>query len=123
MKIIDMVKEEKAIDYLNAQAITEKSKQMNMNVINKCDKAEFIEIITEVLQNNFYYISQKFYIYRFLDMYYNNVSQFILNKFNNMAKDIILEPKYEQNFEIVYKEKINNLRERIVEFCEVEGWA
>lgn len=123
MKILDMVKEEKAIDYLNAQAITEKSKQMNMNVINKCDKAEFIEIITEVLQNNFYYISQKFYIYRFLDMYYNNVSQFILNKFNNMAKDIILEPKYEQNFEIVYKEKINNLRERIVEFCEVEGWA
>ena len=118
-----MVKEEKAIDYLNAQAITEKSKQMNMNVINKCDKAEFIEIITEVLQNNFYYISQKFYIYRFLDMYYNNVSQFILNKFNNMAKDIILEPKYEQNFEIVYKEKINNLRERIVEFCEAEGWA
>ena len=56
-------------------------------------------------------------------MYYNNYSQFVLNKFNNMANNIILESKYYHNFEIVYEEKINNLKERIVEFCEVEGWA
>ena len=122
-KIIDTVKDEKAIDYLNAQAITEISKQMNMNIINKCNKDEFIEIIEEVLQDNFYYTAQKYYIYHFLDIYYNNYSQFILNKFNNMAKNIITESKYVHYFEKIYQEKINNLKERIVEFCEIEGWA
>ena len=122
-KIIDTVKDEKAIDYLNAQAITEISKQMNMNIINKCNKDEFIKIIEEVLQNNFYYTAQKYYIYHFLDIYYNNYSQFILNKFNNMAENIIKESKYVHYFEKIYQEKINNLKERIVVFCEIEGWA
>ena len=121
-KIIDTVKEEKAIDYLNAQAIIEKSNQMNINIINKCNKAEFIEIITEVLQNNFYYFAQKYYIYQFLNEY-NDYSQIVENQFNNMAKNIILEPKYEHCFESVYREKINNLKERISEFCEHEGWS
>ena len=121
-KIIDTVKEEKAIDYLNAQAIIEKSNQMNINYINKCNKAEFIEIITDVLQNNFYYTAQKYYIYKFLNMYYD-FSQIVENQFNNMAKNIIPENKYNHIYELIYKEKIENLKERIDEFCEREGWA
>ena len=121
-KIIDTVKEEKAIDYLNAQAIIEKSNQMNINYINKCNKAEFIEIITDVLQNNFSYFSQKYYVYQFLNEY-NDYSQIVENQFNNMSKNIILEPKYEHFFESIYQEKINNLKERISEFCEHEGWT
>ena len=121
-KIIDKVKNEKAIDYLNVQAINEKSRHMNVDVINKCNKAEFIEIITDVLQNNFYYTAQKYYIYKFLNMYYD-YSQIVENQFNNMAKNIIPENKYNHIYELIYKEKIENLKERIDEFCEREGWA
>lgn len=95
---------------------------MNINYINKCNKAEFIEIITEVLQNNFYLFAQKYYIYQFLNEY-NDYSQIVKNQFNNMSKNIILETKYDHYFEIIYQEKINNLKERISEFCENEGWS
>ena len=121
-KIIDEVKDERAIDFLNAQAITEKSNQMNIDIINKCNKAEFIEIIMDVLQNNFYYTAQKYYIYKFLNIYYD-YSQFVENQFNDMAKNIIPQPEYNHIFELIYQEKIENLKERIDEFCQAEGWS
>ena len=65
--IIEPILEDKELEYLDIQAKKEiKEFGKSINVENKNDKKDFKYIIETFLNNNFYYISQKYIIYRLI---------------------------------------------------------
>ena len=54
-KIVEPILENKAIEYLDAQVIKEKKENKSINIINKCNKVDFINIIRTFLNDNIYY--------------------------------------------------------------------
>ena len=111
-KIIDSIKDKKAIKYLNAQAIIEKTKETNLKMKNKCDKNEFIQIIQTNLENIFYYIAQKFFIYQLIFEFCNYFSEIMFENLNKTILHILNGPEATYLFERVYQQKIEDLRER-----------
>ena len=109
-KIIDSIKEKKAIKYLNIQVIIEKTKGTNLNIKNKCNKNEFIQIIQINLQNIFYYIAQKFFIYQLIFEFCNYFSEMMSENLNKTISGILNSPEASYLFEDVYQQKIEDLR-------------
>ena len=109
-KIVDSIKEKKAINYLNAQVIIEKSKVGNLKIENKCNKNEFIRIIQDNLQNNFYYLAQKFFIYQFIIEFCGHFSEIVNDKMNKSLEEFLKNQEANYFFEEIYKQKIEDLK-------------
>ena len=117
--VINPILDTYAIKYLEVQINKEKiqfSKCLNNK--KKYNKNGFKEIINKFLNDNFYYISQKYLIYRIitdvcesiLDTVENNINNIIKNYLNQNNPDI-LENIYYQKFEDL-KEIINGYKNK-----------
>ena len=80
--IIDTIKEEKAIEFLNEQVKNEKIFNTNIEIKDKHTKKEFIDIIKVFLEYNFYYSAQKVFIYKLLVDCVEQFSEKVENKVN-----------------------------------------
>jgi hypothetical protein len=116
-EIIIPILEDYAIKYLNEQVKKEKKEfKQNINNKNKCNKQDFKDRISEFLSYNFYYLSQKYIIYRVITDVNENISEKIDCYINIIVKDLLnqnapdyLEPIYYQKFED-FEQNINNYR-------------
>ena len=115
--IIDTIKEEKAIEFLNEQVKNEKIFNTNIEIKDKHTKKEFIDIIKVFLEYNFYYAAQKVFIYRILVDCVEQFSEKVENKVNLEIKNILnSQQNIEQWFEDIYKKKIETLEITINNF-------
>ena len=112
-KIIDSIKEKKAIEYLNAQVIIEKTKNTNIEINNKFNKNEFISLIKIILEKVFYYVAQKFFIYQLIIEFCDYFSESINNKMNSTLKDVLNNSENNYYFEEVYQQKIEDLEKKV----------
>ena len=121
-KFIDKIKEEKAIYFLDKQAINE-IKNNNLEIKDKCIKYDFIKIIESFLKNNFYSISQKYFIYysfipiieRFIEKIENEVNENLINILSNNSQIFKL-------FTEIYTQKIGDLNKIIQEYLNKDGY-
>ena len=89
-KFVKPILSEKAIYYLDEQAKKEKNDfKKNIDIENKNDKNDFIKIIETLLNNNFYYISQKYIIYRFITDVRESFSEKVEIAFNKIVEDYL----------------------------------
>ena len=114
---IESILELKAIDFLDLQVNIELEQNKSIIEENKNDKNNFIEKIQNFLNNYFFYIAQKYYIYRFiLDSFTpftneieNQISQIINSFFSLDTTNDLFKENYIKKFEN-FENKINEKR-------------
>ena len=112
-QLIAPVLYKKAINYLNVQAILEKSKNINLKVDDKCNKKEFESIIENNLRNNFYYMAQKYFIYQLINEFCDSFSEKVAQKDNEVVKTILNETEIYYFYKDIYRQKFMNLEKKI----------
>jgi len=107
----------KSIEFLDKQVLEEIEKNKNINIDNKNNKENFINIIKEFLNNNFYYIAQKYCMHRLITDSFESFSKDIEDVINSNIKSIISNDKDIKNcFNNIYFKKIEDLIEIFNQF-------
>jgi hypothetical protein len=113
-EIINPILSEKAIKYLDIQVKKEKDEfEKNINNKNKCNKNDFKNNITSFLNDNFYYISQKYIIYRVIADVCEPISERIEQALNQLIKDLLSQNNPQDLLEDIYIKKFEDLEEII----------
>jgi hypothetical protein len=107
--------EKYSIQFLDMQLSFEKKYKICINKKNKMDKNGFKKMIETFLNDNFYYISQKYIIYRML-YYYENISMKIMDSSNNLVKQLLEQKGPEDLLRQVKNRKFKDLENRIDKF-------
>ena len=130
-QLIDSIKNKKALDFIDKQVIFEKKNKVSINKGNKCNFNDFIKIIEDFLSDNFYYVFQKYIIYRIITEACEEISNKIEMNVNNLINNLVynksfgyLEKIFNKKFEDfenmvnsyrinnkIYRDNIENLRE------------
>ena len=114
---------EKAIHYLDEQAKKEKYDfKKNMDIENKNNKSNFISIIGTFLNNNFYFISQKYIIYRFITDVRESLSEKVESEFNKIVKDYLSTNDFNELSKELYNRKMELLIKDINNYLKYEGY-
>ena len=115
-ELVDQIKDKKALEFIDKQVYFEKKKIQTINKINKCNIDDFVKIIEDFLNYNFYYVSQKYIIYRIItepceeicDNIEFNVNNLVKNLLNRKSSDF-LQKIYTKKFED-YEKLVNSFR-------------
>ena len=81
-------------------------------------KNDFIFIIETFLNNNFYYLSQKYFIYRVIVDVFEQISEKVESLINELIKKIIDEKNRDDLLQKIYFKKSEDLKERIDNFLQ-----
>jgi len=111
-EIVKEIYDQKAIEYLDEQVRKEKKEfSVCLKNKNKCNKTDFQNNIETFLNNNFYYLSQKYVIYRLITDTCEQIADYVEISINNIINKII-----ENNpniFNIIYNQKFDDLEKEI----------
>jgi len=114
IKIIEPILNVKSIEYLDMQAKKEKFQ------FKKClehkhisNKEDFIEIINRFLTDNFYYISQKYIIYKVIIDVIEKIEEYIENKIDEIIKGYLRDESF---FKEIFFKKYEDLEQKINSF-------
>ena len=111
-EIIKKIYNIKAIEYLDEQVRKEKKEFSKcLNNKNKCNKTDFQNNIETFLNNNFYYLSQKYIIYRLITDAFEQITDYVEISINNLIKKLI--EKNPDIFDKIYSKKIIDLEKEI----------
>lgn len=80
----------KSLKYLDIQVKIEKIKNNSISPKNKRNKEEFEKLISSFLNENFYYIAQKYLIYRFIKDLFENLCEKLSNTIISKMKNFLL---------------------------------
>ena len=117
--IVNQIKDIKAIEFLDEQVRKEKKEfKRNINYKNKCDKNDFINIIETFLNNNFYYLSQKYAIYRVIADAFEQISEKLETFINDLISNLIDKTNHNDLLKTIYFKKCEDLKGRIDNFLE-----
>ena len=117
--IVNQIKDIKAIEFLDEQVRKEKKEfKRNINYKNKCDKNDFINIIETFLNNNFYYLSQKYAIYRVIADAFEQISEKLETFINDLISKLIDKTNHNDLLKTIYFKKCEDLKGRIDNFLE-----
>jgi len=114
-KLIECIRYDKTIEYLDFQVEIEKKEGRNIKRENKNNKENFEEIIVNFLNNNFRFIAQKHY----LDCIEKDISEiFIKDIEEEITKKVkaILKNESRDLFIKIYKKKFEDFKNWINEF-------
>ena len=112
-KIVEPILYKKSIEYLDVQVRKEKNFGKNIININKCNKSDFQKIIEKFLNDNFYYISQKYIIYRLIIDVNEPISERIELSINDLIKYLLYQNSQNDLLKIIYDKKFEDLEEII----------
>ena len=79
----------KSLKLLDMQVKFEKMNGISIKIKNKRNRKDFKELINSFLKDNFYYISQRYLIYRFIKNIFEDLSQKIFSNLMKIIKDFI----------------------------------
>ena len=118
--IVNQIKDIKAIEFLDEQVRKEKKEfKRNINYKNKCDKNDFINIIETFLNNNFYYFSQKYAIYRIIVDAFEQISEKLETFINDLISNLIDKTNRNDLLKTIYFKKCEDLKGRIDNFLKI----
>ena len=119
----DTILENKSIEFLDKQVKKEKKRQKSIDTENKNNKEGFTKIIQTFLNNNFYYIAQKYFLYHLITDIFESFSKDIEDDVNRNIKSIILNDSEVKNWFInLHSKKIEDLIEIFKQFLPNSGY-
>ena len=94
--IINPDLKEFSIKFIDFQVIKEKDNKINIDIKNKRCLNDFVNSTSKFLNDNFYYLAQKYYI-KFVILYYLNQLSTSFEENSNEILNILLNQDYSQN--------------------------
>ena len=117
---VSQIKNKKAIEFLDEQVRKEKKEfKRNINNKNKCDKNDFLDIIETFLKKNFYYLSQKYIIYKVILDAFEQISEKVESFINDLINNLIHEENPDDLLKKIYFKKSEDLKGRIDNFLKI----
>jgi hypothetical protein len=101
-----------SLDFIDRQIYLEKKEQKNIRKENKCNINDFIQIIDTYLKDNFYYVSQKYIIHRFITEVCEEISEYIAMYLNNFVKNLV-NKNSPGIFEKIFKKKFEDYEQEV----------
>ena len=118
---IDTNLKEKPLEYLDMQVKVENEKGKSINNKNKRNREEFTNSIMQFLKDNFYYISQKYLIYRFIvDLFESFSEKLNINIYGKMVK-YLSEKEVDVDYKKIYLAVLENFEKKINELKNENG--
>ena len=112
--IINSVIEEKAIEFLDEQIKKEKKEFTKcLNFVNKSNKSDFMNIIRTFLTDNYYYISQKYFIYRVITDVLEDIVETVEMSVNGTIRNWLNQRNPQDILENVYLTKFEDFEKEI----------
>ena len=103
------------------QVKVENEKGKSINNKNKRNREEFINSISHFLKDNFYYISQKYLIYRFIvDLFESFSEKLNINIYGKMVK-YLSEKEVDVDYKKIYLAVLENFEKKINELKNENG--
>ncbi len=122
-KIVDNIKNKKSLKYLDMQANKEiKEFKKNINNENKCDKQNFIQNIQIYLNGKFYYLSQKYLLYRLITDISGSFSEDVEKEVNRIIKETLRNNEILKCCQDLYLYKLEKVNIQIEEFIRKGGY-
>ena len=120
--IVNQITNKKAIEFLDEQVRKEKKEfKGNINNKNKSDYNDFINIIETFLNDNLYYLSQKYVIYRLIVDTFEQISEKVQTLVNELINNLIDEKRYDDLLIKIYFQKCEDLKGRIDNFLNMNN--
>ena len=104
-----------SLEFLDMQVKKEKKLGGSIDVDNKNDRESFKKIISEFLNANFYYISQKYVIYRFISDYSESFFEELEKNMNEIVKQNIEKNEAKKLIKYSYDKIFKAFRKTIYE--------
>ena len=121
---ITPIQSTKSLEYLDQQAKIEKYEfKKNIDIQNKNNEKDFNSIIETFLTNNFYFISQKYIIYRLITDVIENFSEEVEKGINQIVLDILKQNDADNWSKEIYYRKFDDLIEKFKKFQKNEGYG
>ena len=121
---LNSIKQEKSLKYLDKQAKIEKKEfKQNINVENKNNQDNFINIIETFLNSNFYFIAQKYIIYRLITDVNEDLSEEVENQINEIVSEILKSNEADDWSKEIYYQKFDDLKETVKQFYKEGGFT
>ena len=114
-EFVDKIKDKKALEFIDKQVYFEKKKTQTINKINKCNIDDFVKIIEDFLNDNFYYISQKYIIYRIITEPCEEICDNIEFNANNLVNNL-LHKKSSDFLQKIYTKKFEDFEKWVNSF-------
>ena len=114
-ELVDKIKDQKALEFIDKQVYFEKMKTQTINKINKCNIDDFVKIIEDFLNDNFYYISQKYIIYRIITEPCEEICDNIEFNANNLVNNL-LHKKSSDFLQKIYTKKFEDFEKWVNSF-------
>ena len=111
-EIVEPILENMSIKFLDLQLFFEKKDKKSLNIKNKNNKEGFKKIIQTFLSDNFYYISQKYIIYKLLSIC-EIISSEVKKSVNQLVKKLLDQRDPEDLLKIILEQKFKDLESRI----------
>ena len=102
--IIDTV----SLKFLDMQVKFEKMKGISIQIRNKRNREDFKELINSFLMSNFYYVAQRYLIYRFMKDIFEDLSQKLVSNILEKITNILLNNDININYRNIYLKTLDD---------------
>ena len=113
LRIVEPLLENGSLEFLDMQVKKEKKLSKSIEIENKNDKESFKNIINQFLNANFYYISQKYLIYRFISDFSEIFSEDLEKKMNDIVAANLEKNKSKKLIKNTFNKIFDSFRESI----------
>ena len=103
------------------QVKIEQEKAKNINIKNKRNREEFKSSISQFLKDNFYYIAQKYLIYRFIIGLFESFTEQLSQNIYSKMKNFLSSKEINNDYKEIYSAVFENFEKKINEFRGQNG--
>jgi len=121
--IIDNIKNKKSLKYLDIQ-VNKEIKEFKKNILNenKSNKNNFIQIIQIYLESKFYYLSQKYLLYRLITDLSEPFSEEVEKEVNKIVRENLANNEALVCCQELYSYKLEDIDKKFREFIKKGGY-
>ena len=114
--LIEPVIKSFAVDFLDYQVEIQKQKNKEIKLQNKKTIKEFSEIITNFLNNNFYYLAQVYYIFNIIPQYCPSLSKSFEKHLNQLTKALLNNSRVKERINECFLNKFRHFQRKVNKF-------
>ena len=118
--VIEPVLKSFSVDFLDYQVEIQKQKNKEIKLMNKKTIKEFSEMISNFLNQNFYYLAQVYYIYNIIPQYYPNLAKCFERTINNLTRILLNNSRIKERINECFVNKFKQFQKRVYKFYNNE---
>ena len=120
-KYIDQILSDYSFKYLDLQVEIEREKNASIKSIFKRNREEFKNLVSTFLEDNFYYVAQKYLVYRFIKDLFEDLSEKMAEIIYNKMTDYLNSYEIIKYYKMIYMKVIEDFEKEIDKYKNKNG--